>query len=332
MYSLQLEISKLVCSLCKNEYVLENSTSSLTTQLCPECRSIIDTIRPVQRTSGTLSHRGITAPERPHPVLIQAPLQSSFPENGRREIAVETPTIDDQIFGDARIQGEPPSHFPEPQIPAPSQRTPFPTLDAITQDDSDEEHQWTLVVGEEKREIWPIIRASLVVILILAFGAAGYLYFVRWKSRPANANTQKTPEQLKALAAKSNENAKPQTETTQPPSSTVATNQPPATVEKPVVEQGPKDEPAPGVKLVTLQAASFPNEAAATAYTEKLIKAGVPAYVIGVDLPHKGRWYRVRAGKFERTEEARSSIAQWQKRAGSAGLSIQWIVLDYEKP
>lgn len=342
MYSLQLEISKLVCSLCKNEYVLENSSSSLTTQLCPECRSIIDTIRPVQRTSGTLGHRGVTPPERSPTTVPPTRLSSQLTQQDHIAPPVEPASLDDQLFGETHTQAAAPSHTPEPELPKPFKRTPFPTLEAVTEDHSDEEHQWTLVVGEEKREVWPIVRVSLVVILILACGAAGYLYFMRWRNRPATTNTQKTPEQLKALAAKQNEPAKPSTESAQPaklpaegtqtPSTSVAKEETAATAEKPAAVQPPKDEPAPGVKLLTLQAASFPNEAAATTYSEKLIKAGVPAYVIGADVPHKGRWYRVRAGKFEKAEEAKSYIAQWQKRAGSVGLSIQWIVLDYEKP
>jgi cell division septation protein DedD len=87
--------------------------------------------------------------------------------------------------------------------------------------------------------------------------------------------------------------------------------------------------PLPGQKLYALQAASFPNEGGAKAYSDKLVRAGVPAYVIAADIPRRGRWYRVRAGKFAAPDEARKYATEWQQRARAAGINIQLVTVDY---
>lgn len=327
---LQLEISKLVCSLCKNEYVLENSTSSLTTQLCPECRSIIDTIRPVQRSSGALGQPGVNAPPRStSPSNVYKPAPAPSAAGG---LHVELPAA-------AHSPGAaPPDTNPLSGAPVTSEvrqpangAGPYATAPDAAADNAGQD-EWTLVVGEEKRGLWPFVKIAVVVGLMLACGAAGYLYFVRMKNK-ANAADQaaRTAEQLKANTPKTDAAAKPGSESA-PVSPKAHAGEQQQGVKPPVAESQAKEGPASTGKLVTLQAASFPNQAAANAFSEKLIKAGVPSYVIGVDIPNKGRWYRVRAGKFEKPEEARASIADWQKRASAAGVSIQLIVLDYEKP
>ena len=80
---------------------------------------------------------------------------------------------------------------------------------------------------------------------------------------------------------------------------------------------------------ISLQAVSMPNEQTAKEFSEKLIKAGIPAYVVSADIPGKGRWYRVRAGRFSNSGEAQQYKSAWQQRAASAGINIQFIVCDY---
>jgi cell division septation protein DedD len=89
---------------------------------------------------------------------------------------------------------------------------------------------------------------------------------------------------------------------------------------------------ATGQPMVSLQAASFPNQAAATAFSERLAKAGVPAYVVAADIPKRGRWYRVRAGKFATAEEARRYAAEWRQRARAAGIGIDLVTCNYDQP
>lgn len=87
-----------------------------------------------------------------------------------------------------------------------------------------------------------------------------------------------------------------------------------------------------GRDLFSLQAASFPREAAAQQFSERLVRAGVPAYIIAADIPRRGRWYRVRAGKFATQEEAHRHSVEWQQRARAAGVAIQLVTCAFEQP
>jgi cell division septation protein DedD len=90
--------------------------------------------------------------------------------------------------------------------------------------------------------------------------------------------------------------------------------------------------PAAGQGRFSLQAASFPDEQAANEYSERLIRAGVPGYVVAADLGRRGRWFRVRVGRFESASAAEQYAAQSRARARAAGLSVELVVCDYEKP
>lgn len=81
----------------------------------------------------------------------------------------------------------------------------------------------------------------------------------------------------------------------------------------------------------SLQAASFPDQSAAKGYAERLVRAGVPAYVVSADLGRRGRWYRVRVGRFESVEEAQKYAVQSRLRAQAAGLSLGLIVCAVEE-
>jgi len=86
---------------------------------------------------------------------------------------------------------------------------------------------------------------------------------------------------------------------------------------------------AAGAKMMSFQAASFPNEASAKQFQDRLVQAGLPAYVVAADIPHRGKWYRVRAGKFANQEEARQAAESWRKRAAAAGINLQLVPCDY---
>jgi cell division protein FtsN len=79
---------------------------------------------------------------------------------------------------------------------------------------------------------------------------------------------------------------------------------------------------------VTLQAASFPSEASAKQFQDRLVQAGLPAYVVAADIPHRGKWYRVRAGKFSSQDEARKAAETWRKRMAAAGINTQLVPCD----
>ena len=81
---------------------------------------------------------------------------------------------------------------------------------------------------------------------------------------------------------------------------------------------------------VTLQAASFPSEGSAIEFQDRLVKAGLPAYVVAADIPHRGKWYRVRAGKFSSQDEARQAAESWHKRMAAAGINSQLVPCQYQ--
>ncbi len=86
------------------------------------------------------------------------------------------------------------------------------------------------------------------------------------------------------------------------------------------------------VGSLTLQSAAFPDEAGAGEFTAKLIRAGIPAYVVPADLPGKGRWFRVRVGRFSNADDAKKYAVQSRLRAKAAGMNVDFMVVEYGKP
>ena len=64
-------------------------------------------------------------------------------------------------------------------------------------------------------------------------------------------------------------------------------------------------EKAPSARY-TLQVAAHPDMSAAKSHMERLRKMGLEPHVITAEIPGKGKFYRVRVGKFGTMEEARS--------------------------
>jgi cell division protein FtsN len=81
-----------------------------------------------------------------------------------------------------------------------------------------------------------------------------------------------------------------------------------------------------------LQAASFPDRAAADEFAERLKAAGVPSYIVSIDLPRRGTWFRVRIGRFNTAEDAQKFAAEAQLRARATGMSLELIVSRYDQP
>jgi cell division septation protein DedD len=91
--------------------------------------------------------------------------------------------------------------------------------------------------------------------------------------------------------------------------------EPKAVVEKPAkgaeVVAETKTKPAaapetPAADTFTVNLASFKPKERADHYAEKLKKIGIDAFVWEVDLPEKGKWYRVAVGRFPTLEEAKN--------------------------
>jgi cell division septation protein DedD len=87
---------------------------------------------------------------------------------------------------------------------------------------------------------------------------------------------------------------------------------------------------APG--LFSLQAAAFATQVGADEFAEKLKQAGLPSYVEPADIARRGRWFRVRVGKFIAAEEAQRFAGEAQLRARAAGIAVQLIVCQSGRP
>jgi len=81
-----------------------------------------------------------------------------------------------------------------------------------------------------------------------------------------------------------------------------------------------------------LQAAAFSTQSEAEALADNLKEAGVSSYVVSASLARRGKWFRVRVGRFNTTEDAQKFAGQAQLRARSAGMSLQLMVVPYEQP
>jgi cell division septation protein DedD len=80
------------------------------------------------------------------------------------------------------------------------------------------------------------------------------------------------------------------------------------------------ETPAAGTYTVTL--ASFKPKERADRYLDKLKKIGIDAYVWEVDLPEKGKWYRVSVGHFPTLDEAKN----YKEELKQKGISNTYIV------
>jgi cell division septation protein DedD len=174
--------------------------------------------------------------------------------------------------------------------------------------------------SKDQRKLWLPIAAVLLIGLLVA----AYFMLSQPGSRPPeSANAQNSlvephgdsadaAQTLPAPATAEQQNAQAQASTN--------TGQ----------EQAPTGFGSVGT--LTLQSAAFPDEAGASEFSQKLIRAGVPAYVVPVDLTRKGRWFRVRVGRFTNADDAKKYAAQSRQRAKAAGMSVDFIVVEYGKP
>jgi cell division septation protein DedD len=193
----------------------------------------------------------------------------------------------------------------------------------------------------ERRSRKPLV--ILVVLLLLAAGgAAAYFKLDAIKELVGMNkadNTQRAPSNIPAPARPDAGSSAPQPATQVNPN--LAGSRPAADGSgQPSASQpagsagstGASDSASGGRPLFSLQAASFPNEKGARDYSERLIRAGVPAYVVAADIPKRGRWYRVRAGKFATQEETRKYASEWQQRMRAAGIKVELVSCDYTQP
>jgi cell division septation protein DedD len=219
-----------------------------------------------------------------------------------------------------------------PYAPQSGQQAGMPALqDAPYVWDNSVDNYPVLMVQEEKRSLSKPLLA-LATMALLALAAAGYWFVYKPMFGGAAPDA---PQQ----ASKTVDNNPPPPQTRTPEESSAA-SQPPAnapavtpTSETPEAkpatpDTAPANEPA-GQGKISLQAASFPSEQAANEFSEKLIRSGVPAYIASANIAGKGKWYRVRVGRFVNAAEAEKYAAQAKQRAKASGLNLQLVVCDY---
>jgi cell division septation protein DedD len=189
-----------------------------------------------------------------------------------------------------------------------------------------------LMVQEEKRSLSrPLL--ALAALALLALAAAGYWFIYK----PALGGGAPDAQQRASKTAENNPPTAPPTSAPEgnsaaPQSSanaSAATPTPATPEEKPATPDTAAANETAGQGKVSLQAASFPSEQGANEFSEKLKRSGIPAYIASANIAGKGKWYRVRVGRFVSTAEAEKYAAQAKQRAKATGLNLQLVVCDY---
>ena len=362
--------SESFCALCRRP-VTGTDGFSLSAKLCDQCRSMIDAIKPAEAKPAPNTVPAGDTVIAPGQVLAQQtseqrPVWPESPAVSEPAVASQPKPPQPYSAQPSNSYHQPPNkEFAQP--PASSgygANSQQPVQDQWQSDQWGNAGEWPMMVSAEpKKSRGKILLLLVVLLIVVGGGAAAYLKRDAIKNmlgmgRSQNPTPPRTGQQDPGRPATSggessgatgssaqtssnvrttvNSNAsQPQPSQTQAgsgsPQGTPGATQGSANASATTPTQGGVT-PLPGQKLYALQVASFPNESGAKQYSEKLVRAGVPVYVVSADIPRRGRWYRVRAGKFATPDEARKYAADWQQRARAAGISIQLVTCDYTQP
>lgn len=81
----------------------------------------------------------------------------------------------------------------------------------------------------------------------------------------------------------------------------------------PVAEQAPS-KPAPGKERYQIQVISLKDRAKADQFSKQLTPLGFKPKVVVIDLPGKGKWYRIIIEGFESREQAQKAVGNMEKK------------------
>jgi cell division septation protein DedD len=176
------------------------------------------------------------------------------------------------------------------------------------------------------------------MLLLALIATAGYfLGFQKWMTSatpepPHASNPIKNETEAPTTATLPHEPdvKPPETATAKPPETAPTGAEPVAKPEAPLPASAP-DNVDDAQARYSLQAASFPKEVQAREFSDKLVRAGVPAYIMSIDIPRRGKWFRVRVGRFPSADEAGKYASQARQRARAAGINLELMVCDFEK-
>jgi cell division protein FtsN len=189
--------------------------------------------------------------------------------------------------------------------------------------------EWPVLVGPNQQRSFKKFRFAIATVVLL--GTVAGFYFLIY--RPANP-AQRAATDSGATEKISASERRPDTSDSRnqtPPSSTPAD-----APEKGSAETGGREAGAATAESTqgrfSLQAAAFPTQGGAEEFAEKLKRAGLPSYVVSTDLARRGRWFRVRVGRFNSAEDAQRFAGEAQQRARAGGHAVQLIVCQYDQP
>jgi cell division septation protein DedD len=188
--------------------------------------------------------------------------------------------------------------------------------------------KWPVLISPANRRSIGRLRTPLIAMALLAF-VAGSFFLIR-----AATNITATGRSS-AVGEPTVSSAKPPDIGAQNQSQSLLSPTPPnaePSSQKSVFDQRDSGENRNAQGGLSLQAAAFPTEAGAEEFAGKLRRARVPSYVVPADLARRGKWFRVRIGRFNSAEDAQRFAGEAQLRARTAGVTLQLIVCQYEQP
>lgn len=198
--------------------------------------------------------------------------------------------------------------------------------------------EWPVLMGPPREKSFARFKVPIAVALILAVGAGFYYLIYPQISRDQSAATS-FPADGKPVSGTATQKPAEPVPQVQGQASSSLSQAPASEPSPPKPIDGSSNASEPGATAnsnaqgrFALQAASFPTQAGADELAGKLKAVGVPAYVVSADLARRGRWFRVRVGRFNTGEDAQRFAGEAQQRAKAAGISLQLVISQYDQP
>jgi cell division septation protein DedD len=202
----------------------------------------------------------------------------------------------------------------------------LPQPPALNSPTSHSQEEWPVLMVPARRRSFSKARASMVILTLVASVAA--VYFLIYM--PLSSGKREKAAASRSAREVSNAVVPAAPETANPAGAE------PTRISESQLEAATSAKQEPSIAdargQFSLQAAAFPVETGAAEFAEKLKHAGLPSYVVSADVAKRGRWYRVRVGRFETAEQAKRYSAEAQLRSKALGVSLQLIVCQYEQP
>ena len=188
------------------------------------------------------------------------------------------------------------------------------------------QNEWPVLVGPSMQRSLRAVRYGIAAVVLLAC-AAGFYFLIYHPSNPKLVTVAAFQSSAAAAGSADSELAA----RAAPATSGIPAGAASRPAEAAATEAVAADD-ASAKGRFSLQAAAFPTQAGADEFAERLKRAGVPSYVVPADIARRGRWFRVRVGRFNSAEDAQRFAGEAQQRARATGLALQLIVCQYGEP